>query len=60
MTNKIVFGEPERVKVDLNDQGERTFFVGTRDGWEDIGSIIELWARFYAIGTQIELKEPLK
>lgn len=54
------FGETEQVEVRLDDSGNPSFFFSSRDGWVDLGPEIRMAADNYAIGTRIELREPLK
>lgn len=59
MSDKPVFGEPERVEVRLDDDGRPAFFFSSREGWENLGPELRMAADTYAIGTKITLWEPL-
>lgn len=60
MSEKPVFGYPETVEVRANEDGERSFWFSSRDGWEDLGPEIRMSADTYTPGTIITLREPIE
>ena len=52
--------QQETVKVELDDEGNHSFFFYGRDGREDLGPEIRLAADTYNIGTLIELREAIE
>lgn len=58
MSNEVPqYFEPELVEVRADDDGAPSFYLSTREGWENIGPEIQLAANLYNIGTKITLEE---
>lgn len=55
------FGEPEIVELGLDDDGNRQWYVATREGFEEVGEngVLQLDMQHFAVGTRITLEEPL-
>lgn len=48
---------PETAIVRTDDEGNKRFYLQTRDGEEDQGGEIRLRAKLYNEGTMIEIRE---
>lgn len=60
MNDNTKFGDTETVEVRMDDDGCPSFFFSSREGWENLGPELRMAADTYAIGTIIELREPLE
>ena len=56
-----VFGEPEVVELGLDHDGNRQWFLATREGFEEVGDdgVLQLDRQHFQVGTRITLQEPL-
>ena len=57
-----VFGEPEIVELGLDDNGNRHWYMATREDFEEVGEngVLQLDMQHFAIGTRITLEEPIE
>jgi hypothetical protein len=60
-SDKQVFGEPEVVTLELDDDGNRRWLLSTREGLQEIGEggVLQLDRDHFAVGTRITLEEPI-
>lgn len=56
-----VWGEPEIVELGLNEEGNKQWFMATREGFQEVGEdgCLQLDMQHFTVGTRITLEEPL-
>ena len=55
-------GEIEVVELGVDHDGKPQWYMSTREGWQEVGiagTCLILPHEYYAIGTRIELSEPI-
>lgn len=56
------FGEPEVIELGIDHNGNRQWFMATREGFQEVGDIggtLVLDMMHFAIGTRVTVEEPL-
>lgn len=53
--------EPEIIELGIDDNGEKQWYMATREGFEEVGNddgVLTLDRKHFNVGTRIELVEP--
>ena len=59
--SQTMFGEPEIVELGIDENGNRQWYMATREGFEEVGEdgVLKLNRQHFEVGTRITLEEPL-